>query len=169
MGALLLVVSLVVSLGASAGVGQDGYGIAGITIGPSSRACIGGTITLSGSGAPASSPITVGMNYKVPGMWPSAHLGDTMSDGAGSWSLTATVPYTAMNANETTTATPAGEWEVVGLSTGYTAVGDLTVVDCSKALPATGAPQAPTVLALALAVLAAGGFSISVWRHRSRA
>lgn len=165
VAAVLLVTALAMSVAPGIGAGQNGY-LSDITVGPGSRACIGGAITLSGSGAPAGSPVTVGMNYKVPGGYPSAHLGDTDADGAGNWSLTAMVPYTSMTGEPAPTPTPVGDWEVAAIATGYTAVGDLTVVSCEVALPATGFSVTAAAL-LGSGCLAAAGLGALSLRRRS--
>ncbi len=114
LGTLVLVLATVMVVLGPAGmsVGQNGYTtIGGLSVSPSGAVCIGGTVTLSGSGAPANTLLTVWMHWAT-FEWPSASLGSTTTDGAGNWSLTTTIPTMQENGSGVPSPLLAGDWVV---------------------------------------------------------
>lgn len=168
--ALSIVLALAVTTGT--GVGLNGYTVGTVTMTPSSSACIGGALSLSGSGANPGDVISVHL-IGVQGVYEAA-LGTAIVDGAGNWSLGATVPYTvnvAPTAGGGTAATITGTWEVSGFVTtggnaGVVQIGTIDLINC-PVLPKTGSPLLPVGLAMAGLFTAAGiGAGALAYRRR---
>lgn len=171
LGGLILSVVLALAVAAGPGVGQNGYTVGTVSMSPSSSACIGGTLSLSGSGANPGDVVSVHL-IGVQGVY-EAMLGTATVDSMGNWSLSATIPYTvnvAPTSGGGTAATITGTWEVgahvtSGGSAGYVQIGTISLVDCATALPKTGPPF--TSLALAGSVgLTAALAAITLYRTR---
>lgn len=158
---------------APAAVGDDGYSVPA-SISPAAG-CRGSQVSISGTGADPHARVSV---YLKPGGAPNsigggvAHLGETISDGSGDWSLTAAVP------NEVSVPSPdfhypleAGSWTVIfdGIDEtgwpgdfGERAAGSFEVLDCdvlgASRLPSTGTGG----VRLAIVLLAAGAALMTV-------
>ena len=171
--AIVLAIALAFSLATGASVGHDGYTIGTVTMTPSTSACIGGTLFLSGSGANPGDVLWVHLTG-VQGVY-EAGLGTVTVDGSGSWSLTATIPYTvnvAPTSGGGTAATITGTWEVgahvvTNGDAGYVQIGTIELVDCAETLPSTGLPVTTAGL-LGAGVLASVAAGLGAIRYRMK-
>ena len=165
----LLATGAVIASGQEQGVQRDGYTFADVNVSPGS-ACIGQSVTYSGTGAPANSQVMVILLSNLSILDASlvqvqasgSLLGTTTSDGSGNWSLTAAVPSTVEllggsggGAGTSTPLTPR-TWDILAGSSStpvpgltldnnlpdglYLALGSLTVLDCAVA-PAASIPS----------------------------
>lgn len=169
LAATLLAMSLMLSLAgvaAAQGVGEDGYLVVDMAVAPTGGACIGDTVTLSGAGAPANTQIILNMVHHD-GEFPSASLGTTVSDAAGNWTATVTIPFMGIAGTGASTAMTAGDYTFGAITSDglYSAYANYTVFDCSVPLPATGFPLAAVALAGA-AGLTFAGLSLRALRRK---
>jgi hypothetical protein len=173
-----LVLAVVLASAGFAGaqsVAEDGYTpviVGDATVTPSTGGCIGGTVTITGSGMPANSAVVVAMGMDTATDSYLALLGTPTSDGAGNWSLTAVIPSTVIRESDgVNVATWAGNWEIAALAEDLvsTNLGTLVVRDCAvaSALPSTGAPVAALGL-LGAGLLTSAGVGMRMMRHRKR-
>ncbi|MHB0914443.1 MAG: LPXTG cell wall anchor domain-containing protein [Thermoleophilia bacterium] len=169
LAALVAVTALVLATAGGAGaqgVGEDGYIVGDIAASPSGGACIGGVVSLSGSGMPANGMVVVAMGKDEAGDGYGQLLGTTTADGAGSWSLTATVPATVIRDSDgASIATTAGSWETAAIGEDEVTinVGTLTVLNCTGKLPSTG-PSINTGLIVIASLLAIAGAGFRIRR-----
>lgn len=150
---------LLLLAGGGIGVAQDGYAVGDISVTPSAGACIGGTATFSGGGAPAGATVFVIMVHS-PGEFPAAELGTAIADGAGNWTLTTTVPATGFGGDGQTTNITPGTYSILASDEAETflSAGTLEVLSSCGALPSTGVPLAAAGLAGAALVASMGLF-----------
>ena len=174
--ALAIMLAVVLTSAGIAGaqsVAQDAYPpviVGSATVTPSTGGCVGGTVTIAGTGMPANSAVIVAMGTDTATDSFMALLGTPMADGAGNWSLTAVIPATVTRASDSASvATWAGNWQVAGVADDLvsTNLGTLIVQNCTVAttLPSTGAPIAALGL-LAVGLLTTTGVGLRMLRNR---
>lgn len=169
LATIVFAVVLALAAGAGVSVGQSAYELGGIEISPSAGACIGGSVTLSGSDAPAATEITAIMIDETETL--AADLGTVVSDGSGNWTLTTTVPETSIDEMVEEAATTPGTWLVIAGTedASYLAAEEMEVLDCSAStdIPDTGFPAAAAGL-LGTGALASAGLGLGAWRYRRK-
>ena len=159
---ILLIVALVSATGIalSAPAGAQNYGGCQPQLSPTSAAP-GQTITVSGTGAPATSGVTASID--------GSQIGSGTSDGSGNFSFSATVPATA-SGNETVTVscgTNGTGTAVLGVTQANASTTTTSVA--ASDLPRTGASDTGPLTAAGVAALALGSAALVVARRRSRA
>lgn len=179
-GISLIFVATIVSFSGTIAVGQDGYppdgghSVGDASVSPSSGACRGQQILVTGSGAAGNSIIEVSMitngwspeRISIPEI-PSAKLGTIVSNAYGDWSLFAVVPHEATTWSSPTPPTQSGLWAVYATwlpnNAGYTVKqGALNVLDCTVSdaleLPSTGSSAIGLYIAGGCLLLVTGMF-----------
>jgi LPXTG-motif cell wall-anchored protein len=162
---ILLTVALICAAGAmlSAPASAQNYGGCQAQLTPTTAAP-GGTITVSGSGAPASSAVSASLDAAV--------IGSGTADGAGNFSFSATVPATA-SGNETVTVTcgtSGTATAVLSVTTSQqttTTTAATTTTVAAAGLPRTGSSDAMPMTVAGLAAVGLGGAALVVARRRS--
>ncbi|RJQ45717.1 MAG: LPXTG cell wall anchor domain-containing protein [Gaiellales bacterium] len=170
-----IALALVLAIGvAGAGAGQDAYDVGTLNVSPGPSVCIGGAVTVSGSGAPANTTVSVTLRQYTGGPGESliyiADLGTAATDGSGNWSLATTIPAIVNDpyVSGKTYATTSGAWGIWATfaSSPYATATSVNLMNC--ALPATGATSGTLALAAGGAVLLAAGAGSRLVRTRSR-
>jgi LPXTG-motif cell wall-anchored protein len=163
---ILLTVALICAAGAmlSAPASAQNYGGCQAQLTPTTAAP-GGSITVSGSGAPASSAVSASLDAAV--------IGSGTADGAGNFSFSATVPATA-SGNETVTVTCGTSGTATAVlsvttaqATTTTTAAATTTTVAAAGLPRTGSSDAMPMTVAGLAAVGLGGAALVVARRRS--
>lgn len=179
---ILLAAMFMAVAGAGVGVGQDGYPVGDSTVSPGSLLCVGQTVTVSGSGAPAGATLDVAMTSTAYSMTRgsqggyAAALGTTTADGSGNWTLTASVPSMATVTYGGNPSEPEGSSVPVRVGStwwvqtddhsyggNYMSLGLLDIASCT--LPSTGFPTAAAgLLGAGMLASATAGFGFVRYR-----
>ena len=165
-------------------VGIDSYTIGSVTVNPTT-AYVNDQVTITGVGQLPNEHLEVGIIGRSQTDYYDSQMGATVTDAAGSWSVTASVPsQVTRESDKASVPMLYGTWTVLGVSQGpdgglYGSTGSLTVNQAappvetapasqtmySATLPSTGIPPLAAWLS-GLGLLTAAALGVQTWCAR---